>query len=112
VVVLASVIGILLQSIAATVGAVTGRDLARLCRDRMPGWSRIPTWLAGEVAIIACDAAEVIGAAAALHMLFGLSLWIGVLVSALLLLPFAWLQQRGRLWLHVGSRSCLPQWWC
>jgi len=102
VVVLASVIGILLQSIAATVGAVTGRDLARLCRDRMPGWSRIPMWLAGEVAIIACDAAEVIGAAAALHMLFGLALWIGALVSALLLLPFAWLQQRGRLWLHVG----------
>jgi manganese transport protein len=59
-------------------------------------------WLAGEVAIIACDAAEVIGAAAALHMLFGLTLWVGALLSALLLLPFAWLRQRGRLWLNAG----------
>lgn len=102
VVILASLAGICLQAVAARLGALSGHDLARLCRDHMPRWTRVPMWLASEVAIVACDAAEVVGAALALHLLFGCSLWLGALASAFLLLPFAWLQHRGRAWLVAG----------
>ncbi|MGN6228330.1 MAG: Nramp family divalent metal transporter [Dyella sp.] len=102
VVILASLAGICLQAVAARLGALSGHDLARLCRDHMPRWTRVPMWLASEVAIVACDAAEVVGAALALHLLLGCSLWLGALASAFLLLPFAWLQHRGRAWLVAG----------
>jgi manganese transport protein len=101
-VVLASLAAMLLQTVSATVGAATGRDLARLCRERLPSQAIIPMWLASEVAIVACDLAEVVGAAVALRLLFGFPLWVGVLVSAVAMLPFLWLQQRGRGWLIGG----------
>jgi manganese transport protein len=83
VVVLSSLSGILLQTLSARLGLVTGRDLARLCRDQYRPAPAILLWLLAELAIIACDVAEVLGSALAFKLLFGLPLWIGVLATGL-----------------------------
>ena len=83
VVLLASIAAVLLQWTASRVGLVTGRDLAQLCRDRFGRKTTYALWLASEVAIIACDVAEVVGSAVALQLLFGVSLTVGVIVSAI-----------------------------
>src|SRR5690242_14042198 len=70
VVALSSLMAIILQICSAKLGVVTGKDLARASRDYFPKWTRIPNWLATEVAIAACDLAEVLGSAVALHLLF------------------------------------------
>src|SRR5580698_6691006 len=70
VVVLASLMAVFLQVIAARLGIATGRDLAHCCYDWYPKWTRLPNWLLAEIAIIACDLAEVIGSAVALNLLF------------------------------------------
>src|SRR5271170_7162210 len=62
----ASLMAIFLQTIAARLGVATGRDLAQCCHDWYPAWTRLPNWLMAEVAIIACDLAEVLGSAVAL----------------------------------------------
>ena len=82
VVLLASLMGMLLQWVASRVGVVTGRDLAQLCRERYSRRTTLVLWIACEIAIIACDVAEVVGSAVALQMLFGISLTAGVLCSA------------------------------
>ncbi|HET6433114.1 Nramp family divalent metal transporter [Dyella sp.] len=102
VVVLASLVAMVLQGVAAALGAVTGHDLARWCRERLPRPTVVPMWLMCEAAIVACDLAEVVGAAVALRMLLHVPLWLGVLLSTLLMVPFIWLQQRGRHWLVAG----------
>lgn len=84
VVVLASLLAMLLQWVAAKVGIATGRDLAQLCRMHLPRWSVIPLWLASEAAIVACDVAEVVGSAVALQMLLHVTLVWGVLLAAVL----------------------------
>ena len=56
----ASLMAIFMQVIAARLGVVTGKDLAQCCRDWYPNWSRWPNWLLSEVAIGACDLAEVL----------------------------------------------------
>src|ERR1700687_3694091 len=58
---LASLMAIFLQIIAARVGIATGRDLAQCCYEWYPKWTRAPNWLMAEIAIIACDLAEVLG---------------------------------------------------
>ncbi|MDB5825963.1 MAG: manganese/iron transporter, family [Variovorax sp.] len=95
VVVLASLVAMLLQSIAARVGVVTGRDLAQLCRERLPRRSILPLWVASELAIVACDVAEVVGSAVALQLLFGMPMWLGVLVAAAATLVFFAVRRRG-----------------
>ena len=65
VVAMASLMAIVLQVISARLGVVTGKDLAQCCRDWYPRWTRIPNWLACELAIGACDLAEVLGSAIA-----------------------------------------------
>lgn len=83
VVLIASLIAMLLQWVAARVGVVSGRDLAQLCRERFSRRVAMMLWVASEVAIVACDVAEVVGSAVALQLLFGLSLTAGVVLSAI-----------------------------
>jgi manganese transport protein len=78
---LASLAGILLQTLCARLGLVAGKDLARLCRDRYPRPIAFLLWIFAELAIIACDVAEVLGSALALNLLFGLPLWLGVVLT-------------------------------
>ncbi len=70
VVALASVMAIFLQICASRLGIVMGKDLAQACRDHYPAWTRWPNWLLCELAIAACDLAEVLGSAVALNLLF------------------------------------------
>jgi manganese transport protein len=82
VVALASVMAIFLQVLSARLGVVTGKDLAQACRDWYPRWSRWPNWLLCEVAIGACDLAEVLGSAVALNLLFHIPLLWAVMITA------------------------------
>jgi manganese transport protein len=65
----ASLMAIFLQVIASRLGVVTGRDLAQCCRDWYPAWTRWPNWILCELAIGACDLAEVVGSAVAINLL-------------------------------------------
>jgi len=83
-VVLASnLMAMLLQTLCARLGLVTGKDLAQACRDYYKRPAAIALWLLCEVAIIACDLAEVIGSAVALNLLFHIPLLAGVLITGL-----------------------------
>ncbi|HET7211985.1 MAG TPA: Nramp family divalent metal transporter [Terriglobia bacterium] len=81
VVALASLMAIFMQVIAARLGVVTGMDLAQCCREWYPRWTRIPNWLFCELAIGACDLAEVLGSAVAINLLFGIPLLWAVLIT-------------------------------
>lgn len=83
VVMLSNLMAILLQALSARLGIATGRDLAQACRDHFPPAVNILLWLACELAIIACDLAEVIGTAVALQLLFGIPLLGGAAISVL-----------------------------
>ena len=83
VVALASVMAIFMQVISARLGVVTGKDLAQCCRDWYPRWTRLPNWLLCEVAIGACDLAEVLGSAVALNLLFHVPMLWGVIITGL-----------------------------
>jgi manganese transport protein len=82
VVAIASFMAIFLQVLSARLGIVTGKDLAQACRDWYPRWTRWPNWLMCEVAIGACDLAEVLGSAVALNLLFHIPLFWAVLITA------------------------------
>jgi manganese transport protein len=86
---------VLLQGLASKLGIVTGRDLAQACRDHYPKPVVWFLWIICELAIAACDLAEVIGAAIALNLLFHIPLVIGVVLTALDVLVVLWLQHRG-----------------
>src|SRR3984957_3653028 len=93
---LASLMAIFLQVISARLGVVTGKDLAQCCRDFLPAWTRWPNYLSCEIAIAACDLAEVLGSAVALHLLFPrLSLLAAVIVTAFDVLLLLSLQRLG-----------------
>lgn len=81
VIMLSNLMAILLQALAARLGIVTGRDLAQACRDHFPPVVSLALWLSCELAIIACDLAEVIGTAVALQLLFGIPLIGGAILS-------------------------------
>jgi len=83
VLVMSNLMAVLLQTLSARLGVVTGKDLAQACRDYYPRALSIPLWLLCEVAIIACDLAEVLGAAIGLKLLFGIPLLWGVIITAL-----------------------------
>src|SRR5437773_9607256 len=80
---LASLMAIFMQVISARLGVVTGKDLAQCCRDWYPKWSRWPNWLMSEVAIGACDLAEVLGSAVALNLMFHIPLLWAVIIAGL-----------------------------
>src|SRR5437899_2123671 len=82
VVALASLMAIVMQVIAARLGVVTGKDLAQACRDYYPEWTRRPLWIFCEIAIGACDMAEVLGSALALNLLFHIPLFWAVVITA------------------------------
>jgi len=83
VIMISNLMAILLQALAARLGIATGRDLAQACRDAYPRPVGYLLWVACELAIIACDLAEVIGTAIALNLLFGIPLVLGALITAL-----------------------------
>ena len=95
VILISNLMAILLQSLCARLGIVTGRDLAQACRDHYSKPVGLTLWLLCEVAICACDLAEVIGSAIALNLLFGLPLILGVCVTVLDVLVILFLQNRG-----------------
>ncbi|HWD42000.1 MAG TPA: Nramp family divalent metal transporter [Fimbriimonas sp.] len=92
---LSSLMAVLLQALSAKLGIVTGRDLAQACRDAYSKPVVVLLWLSAEIAIIACDVAEVIGAAIALELLFHLPLMLGVLITASDALIILALQHKG-----------------
>src|ERR1700687_5211944 len=79
---LASLMAIFMQVTSARLGVVTGKDLAQCCREWYPRWTRCPNWLFCELAIGACDLAEVLGSAVAINLLFGIPLPWAVLITA------------------------------
>ncbi len=97
VLVMSNLMAVLLQTLSARLGVVTGKDLAQACRDYYPRALSVPLWLLCEIAIVACDLAEVLGAAIGLKLLFGIPLLWGVVITAadvLLLLAFSRLGMR------------------
>src|SRR6266576_3141923 len=92
---LASLMAIFMQIIAARLGVVTGKDLAQCCRDWYPKWTRWPNWLMSEIAIGACDLAEVLGSAVALNLLFHIPLLWAVIITGLDVLLLLALQSFG-----------------
>ena len=92
---LASLMAIFMQMISARLGVVTGKDLAQCCRDWYPRWTRWPNWLLSEVAIGACDLAEVLGSAVALNLLFHIPLLWAVIITGLDVLLLLALQSFG-----------------
>ena len=95
VILISNLMAILLQSLCARLGIVTGRDLAQACRDHYSKPVTIVLWLLCEVAICACDLAEVIGSAIALNLLFKIPLMWGVCITALDVLAVMYLQNKG-----------------
>ncbi|MFT9364582.1 MAG: Nramp family divalent metal transporter [Gluconobacter sp.] len=95
VIMLSNLMAILLQALSARLGIATGQDLAQACRNHFSPRVNIVLWLACELAIIACDLAEVIGTAVALQLLFGLPLLAGALLSILDALIVLMLMNRG-----------------
>src|SRR5271169_782016 len=92
---LASLMAIFMQVISARLGVVTGKDLAQCCRDWYPAWTRWPNWLMSEMAIGACDLAEVLGSAVALNLLFHIPLFWAVIITGLDVLLLLALQSFG-----------------
>ena len=95
VILLSNLIAILLQSLAARLGIATGRDLAQACRDHYSRPINITLWLACEIAIVACDLAEVIGTSIALNLLFGIPLVLGAMITGVDVFVVLLLMKRG-----------------
>jgi manganese transport protein len=93
VIMLSNLMAILLQALSARLGIVSGRDLAQACRDHYSQPVTMILWFLCEIAIAACDLAEVIGSAIALNLLFGLPLFWGVCLTACDVLLVLYLQQ-------------------
>ncbi len=95
VLVMSNAMAILLQTLSARLGIVAGRDLAQACRERYPRTVNIALWVLCEIAIAACDLAEVLGAAIGLNLLFHIPLLFGVLLTAADTLLLLWFQSFG-----------------
>jgi manganese transport protein len=95
VILVSNLMAILLQGLAAKLGIVTGRDLAQACRDHYSRPATIAQWLLCEIAIAACDLAEVIGSAIGLNLLFGIPMTAGILITSLDVLLVLYLQNKG-----------------
>ncbi|HUQ20883.1 MAG TPA: Nramp family divalent metal transporter [Gemmatimonadaceae bacterium] len=95
VILMSNLMAILLQGLASKLGIVTGRDLAQACRDHYPRPVVWFLWVICELAIAACDLAEVIGSAIALNLLFNIPIPIGIGITALDVLIVLYLQNKG-----------------
>src|SRR6266850_1864735 len=98
---LSNLMAILLQALCARLGIGAGRDLAQACRDAFPRAVSWPLWVLAEIAICATDLAEVIGTAIGLHLLFGIPLELGVLITALDVFLILWMQNLGFRWIEA-----------
>lgn len=96
VVFLSNLMAMVLQHLALKLGVATGRDLAQACHDRFGKKVRFLLWILAEVAITACDLAEVIGAAIALNLLFGLPILLGVLITSFDVFLLLGVQKKGQ----------------
>src|ERR1700682_1287616 len=95
VIMISNLMAILLQALSLKLGIVTGRDLAQACRDHFSRPVSFALWVICELAIAACDLAEVIGSAIALNLLLGIPLLVGVCITALDVLLVLFLQNKG-----------------
>ena len=95
VLVMSNAMAVLLQTLSARLGIVSGRDLAQACRETYPRRINLALWGLCEIAIAACDLAEVLGAAIALNLLFHIPLLYGVLLTAADTLLVLWFQSFG-----------------
>src|ERR1700731_4452287 len=95
VIMISNLMAILLQALSLKLGIVTGRDLAQACRDHFSRPVSFALWFICELAIAACDLAEIIGSAIALNLLFGIPLLAGVCITALDVLIVLFLQNKG-----------------
>ncbi|MEO9004162.1 MAG: Nramp family divalent metal transporter [Ginsengibacter sp.] len=80
---MSNLMAVLLQSLSARLGIVRGLDLAQASKNAYPGWANIPLYILAEIAIAACDLAEIVGMAIGLNLLFGLPLIWGICLTAL-----------------------------
>ncbi|MBC7969310.1 MAG: Nramp family divalent metal transporter [Verrucomicrobia bacterium] len=101
VVFLSNLMAIVLQALCVRLGLVTGRDLAQLCRQSFSRPINLVLWFFAEVAIIACDLAEILGSALALNLLFHLPLVWGVCITGLDVMVVLLLQGKGFRWLEA-----------
>ncbi len=95
VILLSNLVAIVLQHLALKLGVVSGRDLAQACRDHYSRPVSLALWVLCEIAIAACDLAEVVGSAVALNLLFGIPVLIGVALTGLDVLVVLFLQSKG-----------------
>ena len=95
VILISNLMAMFLQALSAKLGIASGRDLAQACREHYSHRTSLFLWVVCEIAIAACDLAEVLGSAVALKLLFGLPLLAGVLITALDVLLVLALQGRG-----------------
>ena len=95
VILMSNIMAMILQYLSLKLGIVTGRDLAQACRDHYSRPVALTLWVLCEIAIAACDLAEVIGSAIALNLLFGLPLVVGVFLTAFDVMIVLFLQNRG-----------------
>ncbi|MCC6516899.1 MAG: Nramp family divalent metal transporter [Chitinophagales bacterium] len=105
VILISNVFAILLQHLCVKLGVVTGRDLAQACKDSYSKPVSFLLWIICEIAIAACDLAEVIGSAIAINLLFGIPLTVGIIITILDVLVLLMLQNKGFRYLEafVGS---------
>ncbi|TFV48882.1 Nramp family divalent metal transporter [Blastococcus sp. TF02A-35] len=95
VIVAANLMAMLVQTLTAKLGLATGRDLATLCRERLPRRVTYVLWLQAEAVAIATDVAEIVGGAVALYLLFGVPLPVGGLITAVVAFVLLAAQSRG-----------------
>jgi manganese transport protein len=95
VILISNIMAIVLQHLSLKLGIVTGRDLAQACRDHYSKPTAIFLWILCEIAIAACDLAEIIGSAIALNLLFGLPLIIGIIFTVFDVMIILFLQNKG-----------------
>ncbi|THU72871.1 hypothetical protein C4D60_Mb04t16800 [Musa balbisiana] len=103
IILLASCSAMVIQTLAAKLGVVTGKHLAEHCRAEYPKIPNFILWVLAELAVVACDIPEVIGTAFALNMLFKIPIWCGVLLTGLSTLLLLLLQQYGVIFLFHSS---------
>ena len=95
VVLAANLMAMLIQSLSAKLGIATGRSLPEICRDRLPFRVVVLLWLQAEAIAMATDLAEFVGAALGLHLVFGLSMWVSAVLTALAAFAILGMQVRG-----------------
>lgn len=95
IILVASIAALIIQTLAAKLGVVTGKHLAEHCRAEYSATPNLILWLLAELSVVACDIPEVIGTAFALNMLFRIPIWCGVLITGLSTLMLLFLQQYG-----------------